>query len=96
MGLTAKKVYAILNKKIGKGQSTPLFTFKGSVETANQLPQTGVAGDVYTIQQESEYGAANSIVAWDGTKWVALGNTFDTSAFGKSLTLKSDGTLTLE
>lgn len=84
MGLTAKKVYAILNGKIKKisgdisGMGTPLF-YAGSVETADLLPLSPNAGAVYNIEQKSIYGEAGTNVAWNGTFWDALGAMFDTS-----------------
>ena len=84
MGLTAKKVYAVLNGKIKKlsgdvsGLGTPLF-YAGSVATADLLPLLPNAGAVYNIEQKSIYGEAGTNVAWNGTLWDALGPTFDLS-----------------
>ena len=84
MGLTAKKVYAILNGKIKKisgdisGMGTPLF-YAGSVETADLLPLSPNAGAVYNIEKKSIYGEAGTNVAWNGALWDALGPTFDLS-----------------
>ena len=84
MGLTAKKVYAVLNGKIKKlsgdvsGLGTPLF-YAGSVATADLLPLSPNTGAVYNIEQKSIYGEAGTNVAWNGTLWDALGPTFDLS-----------------
>lgn len=84
MGLTAKKVYAILNGKIKKisgdisGMGTPLF-YAGSVETADLLPLSPNAGAVYNIEKKSIYGEAGTNVAWNGALWDPLGPTFDLS-----------------
>lgn len=84
MGLTAKKVYAILNGKIKKisgdisGMGTPLF-YAGSVETADLLPLSPNEGAVYNIEKKSIYGEAGTNVAWNGALWDALGPTFDLS-----------------
>lgn len=84
MGLTAKKVYAILNGKIKKisgdisGMGTPLF-YAGSVETADLLPLSPNTGAVYNIEKKSIYGEAGTNVAWNGALWDALGPTFDLS-----------------
>ena len=84
MGLTAKKVYAILNGKIKKisgdvsSLGTPLF-YAGSVLTADLLPLSPDAGAVYNIEQASIYGAAGTNVAWNGVIWDALGPTVDLS-----------------
>lgn len=82
MGLTAKKVYAVLNGKIKKlsgdvsDLGTPLF-YAGSVTTADLLPVSPKLGAVYNIEQKSVYGEAGTNVAWNGTFWDALGPTFD-------------------
>lgn len=84
MGLTAKKVYAILNGKIRKisgdvsDLGTPLF-YAGNVTTADLLPVSPKLGAVYNIEQKSIYGEAGTNVAWNGTFWDALGPTFDLS-----------------
>lgn len=84
MGLTAKKVYAVLNGKIKKlsgdvsGLGTPLF-YAGSVATADLLPLSPNAGAVYNIEKKSIYGEAGTNVAWNGALWDALGPTFDLS-----------------
>lgn len=84
MGLTAKKVYAVLNGKIKKlsgdvsDLGTPLF-YAGSVATGDLLPVSPKLGAVYNIEQKSIYGEAGTNVAWNGTFWDALGPTFDLS-----------------
>lgn len=84
MGLTAKKVYAILNGKIKKISGdvaelgTPLF-YAGSVSTGDLLPLSPKLGAVYNIEQKSIYGEAGINVAWNGTVWDSLGPTFDLS-----------------
>lgn len=84
MGLTAKKVYAVLNGKIKKlsgdvsDLGTPLF-YAGSVATGDLLPVSPKLGAVYNIEQKSIYGEAGTNVAWNGTFWDALGSTFDLS-----------------
>ncbi len=84
MGLTAKKVYAVLNGKIKKlsgdvsDLGTPLF-YAGSVTTADLLPVSPKLGAVYNIEQKSIYGESGTNVAWNGTFWDALGPTFDLS-----------------
>lgn len=84
MGLTAKKVYAVLNGKIKKlsgdvsDLGTPLF-YAGNVTTADLLPVSPKLGAVYNIEQKSIYGEAGTNVAWNGTFWDALGPTFDLS-----------------
>ena len=84
MGLTAKKVYAVLNRKIKKisgdvsGLGTPLF-YAGSVTTADLLPVSPKLGAVYNIEQKSIYGESGTNVVWNGALWDALGPTFDLS-----------------
>lgn len=89
MGLTAKKVYAILNGKIKKISGdvaelgTPLF-YAGSVSTGDLLPLSPKIGAVYNIEQKSIYGEAGMNVAWNGSLWDPLGQTIDVSLFLKS------------
>lgn len=84
MGLTAKKVYAVLNRKIKKisgdvsGLGTPLF-YAGSVTTADSLPVSPKLGAVYNIEQKSIYGESGTNVVWNGVLWDSLGPTFDLS-----------------
>ena len=84
MGLTSKKVYAILNGKIKKiseeiaGQGTAIV-YKGSVATEDDLPQNPSEGDMYNIESESTYGEAGMNVAWTGEKWDTMGATIDLS-----------------
>lgn len=84
MGLTAKKVYAVLNRKIKKisgdvsSLGTPLF-YAGSVTTADLLPLSPKLGAVYNIEQKSIYGEPGTNVVWNGVLWDALGPTFDLS-----------------
>lgn len=84
MGLTAKKVYAVLNRKIKKisgdvsSLGTPLF-YAGSVTTADLLPVSPKLGAVYNIEQKSIYGESGTNVVWNGALWDALGPTFDLS-----------------
>lgn len=54
-----------------------VYKYKGSVASASALPTSGqTTGDVYNIEAASSYGAAGANVAWDGTKWDALGEIF--------------------
>ena len=84
MGLTAKKVYAVLNRKIKKisgdvsSLGTPLF-YAGSVTTADLLPVSPKLGAVYNIEHKSIYGESGTNVVWNGVLWDALGPTFDLS-----------------
>lgn len=84
MGLTAKKVYAVLNRKIKKisgdvsSLGTPLF-YAGSVTTADLLPASPKLGAVYNIEQKSIYGESGTNVVWNGVLWDSLGPTFDLS-----------------
>lgn len=84
MGLTAKKVYAVLNRKIKKisgdvsSLGTPLF-YAGSVTTADLLPVSPKLGAVYNIEQKSIYGESGTNVVWNGVLWDSLGPTFDLS-----------------
>lgn len=80
-GLTAKKVYAILNGKIQKvasGIGTAIF-YAGSVATENDLPSSPEVGALYNIESDSSYGSAGMNVAWTGEKWDSMGPTINLS-----------------
>lgn len=71
-GFSSASDYALKSEIIGA------YIYKGSVATEDLLPTTGmVVGDVYNIVAASSYGAAGSNVAWNGTAWDALGETFE-------------------
>lgn len=58
-----------------KTDITGMYQFKGSIETEDKLPTTGLkTGDVYNIESASSYGAAGQNVAWTGKAWDSLGS----------------------
>lgn len=60
-----------------KAAAVSAMEYKGSVDTAAQLPTTGQkTGDTYNIVAASDYGDAGMNVAWNGTSWDALGSSF--------------------
>lgn len=60
-----------------KAAAVSAMEYKGSVDTAAQLPSSGQkTGDTYNIVAASEYGDAGMNVAWNGTSWDALGSSF--------------------
>lgn len=64
-----------------KTDITAMYKYRGSVATSSALPTSGKAtGDVYNIEAASSYGPAGTNVAWDGTKWDALGGLFEITA----------------
>lgn len=80
-GLTAKKVYAILNGKIQKAASgigTAIF-YAGSVSAEDGLPLSPKIGALYNIESDSSYGSAGMNVAWTGEIWDPMGPTIDLS-----------------
>ncbi len=61
-----------------KSDITNIYKYKGSVDNEDALPSSNQeTGDVYNIVAKSSYGAAGMNVAWDGTKWDALGEKFE-------------------
>lgn len=83
MGLTEKKVYAILKKKIGvlEEQTRHPIRYKGSVNSALELPGNPEIGDMYNISQKSIYGEAGMNVAWNGVVWDTMGASIDMSLY---------------
>ena len=63
---------------------TAVYTYKGSVATASELPQEHEIGDVWNIEDTG----AN--VAWDGNQWDNLGATVDLSAYAKTETVTAE------
>ena len=61
-----------------KEDLTNVYTYKGSVVTADDLPAYSdvTVGDVYDIQTASQYGDVGTNVAWNGRTWDSLGTTF--------------------
>lgn len=73
---TSTQVTAAINAAI-----STVYEYKGSVDTAEQLPKEGVqVGDTYNIVAASEYGPAGMNVAWNGTAWDALGSSITIEA----------------
>lgn len=75
-------VIKIINALIKRYNSlADVYTFKGSVETYNDLLaiQNPTVGDVYNVKQEdAEHGvAAGSNFVWDGNVWDNLGMSLD-------------------
>lgn len=85
MGLTAKKVYAILNGKVQKVSESiaslgTAIIYRGDVLNEQSLPSDPDVGDMYNILSESSYGEPGMNVAWNGTTWDPMGPTIDLSA----------------
>ena len=80
------EVYAILKGKIvklsEKVENIPIpLTYKGSVDTVENLPANPQIGWMYNISQKSIYGEAGMNVAWTGTEWDPLGSAVDMSLY---------------
>lgn len=55
------------------------FTFRGAVSAVADLPSTGnTVGDMYSVTAAAPDGGN---YAWDGTQWIQLAETADTSMF---------------
>lgn len=86
MALTAKKVYAILKRQISDMEAkikTPII-YRGTVATADLLPENPKIGDMYNIESKSIYGEAGMNVAWNGAVWDTMGAPIDMSLYIKS------------
>lgn len=75
-----------------------VYTFKGSVDTYNDLPTNANNGDVYDIKKAYESYPAGTNFAWTGEKWDALGGIIDLSNYvtqtSLTETLKDYATIT--
>ena len=86
MALTAKKVYAILKRQISDMEAkikAPII-YRGTVATADLLPENPKIGDMYNIESKSIYGEAGMNVAWNGVVWDTMGAPIDMSLYIKS------------
>lgn len=87
--VTNKAVNIPLSEKIGEivgSKLTTAYVYKGTVATPAALPTSNLAiGDVWNIENKSEYGEAGVNVAWTGSKWDSLGGIFDTTAIDNKI-----------
>lgn len=65
------------------------LTYKGSVDTYDQLPDEAAVGDTWNVAQAYQTYPAGTNYAWTGTAWDALGGSVDLSGYQT----KSDDTL---
>ena len=65
------------------------LTYKGSVDTYEQLPEDAEVGDTWNVAQAYQTYPAGTNYAWTGTAWDALGGSVDLSGYQT----KSDDTL---
>ena len=65
------------------------LTYKGSVDTYDQLPKEAAVGDTWNVAQAYQTYPAGTNYAWTGTAWDALGGSVDLSGYQT----KSDDTL---
>lgn len=67
---TEEEVAAAIEAAVSKA-----YTYKGSVDSASELPSSGnTAGDLYDVQE------AGQNYIWDGTQWNPAGRLIDTTA----------------
>lgn len=67
----------IANKQYVDAKTANIYTFKGSVNTYNDLPTNANNGDVYDIKKAYESYPAGTNFAWTGEKWDSLGGSID-------------------
>lgn len=65
------------------------LTYKGSVDSYDQLPEEAEVGDTWNVAQAYQTYPAGTNYAWAGTAWDALGGSVDLSGYQT----KSDDTL---
>ena len=66
-----KVIYAAIQDVLA--QVSSIYHYKGSCLAAD-LPTSGnKVGDAWNVEDDSSYGPSGTNVAWDGTKWDALG-----------------------
>lgn len=90
---TKKYVGNYVNSKL-----VNIYTFKGSVDTYNDLPTDAKNGDVYDVKQAHGIYPAGTNYAWNDTTWDALGGSVDLSNYvtqtSLTETLKDYATIT--
>ncbi len=78
-----------------KSEIAGAYIYKGSVQTADNLPTSGqTIGDVYNIVAASRYGQAGANVAWNGSAWDTLGETFEIGDGTVTTAKINDGAIT--
>lgn len=65
------------------------LTYKGSVDTYDELPEDAAVGDTWNVAQAYQSYPAGTNYAWTGSAWDALGGSVDLSGYQT----KSDDTL---
>lgn len=84
---TANAVLGAINQiKTDLGSA---LTYKGSVDTYDQLPEEAEVGDTWNVAQAYQTYPAGTNYAWTGSAWDALGGSVDLSGYQT----KSDDTL---
>ncbi len=71
----------IANKRYVDAKIVNVYTFKGSVNSYNDLPTDANTGDVYDTKVKYESYPAGTNFAWTGEKWDALGGSIDLSNY---------------
>ena len=66
-----KAIYAAIQDVLA--QVTGIYHYKGSCLAADLPMADNKVGDVWNVEDTSSYGPQGINVAWDGTKWDALG-----------------------
>ena len=84
---TASAVRVVVNQI--KSDLGSALTYKGSVDTYDQLPDEAAVGDTWNVAQAYQTYPAGTNYAWTGTAWDALGGSVDLSGYQT----KSDDTL---
>lgn len=84
---TASAVRVAVNQI--KSNLGSVLTYKGSVDSYDQLPEEAEVGDTWNVAQAYQTYPAGTNYAWTGTAWDALGGSVDLSGYQT----KSDDTL---
>ena len=80
--LILEEVKKLIQKAVSdvKADLGSALTYKGSVATYEELPQSGqVKGDTYNVVAAHGNTPAGTNYAWDGSKWDPLGGDIDLS-----------------
>lgn len=85
---TSKAVYDTVQQV--KTDLGSVLTYKGSVDTYDQLPEDAEVGDTWNVVQAYQTYPSGTNYAWNGSTWDALGGSVDLSGYQT----KSDDSLT--
>ena len=78
---SSKQIVKFIDEVAVKALLTNVYTDKGSKATYEELPESGITGDVWNVVAAHGNVPAGTNYAWDGTQWDSLGGSVDLSTY---------------